>query len=77
MIDKTEIQNKIVTEEDYIRSPKFGNSINKFTQNPKHSEGIDNASIARLLMITEEEVEKIYQEAVQMLKEDMVSENEQ
>jgi len=72
MIDKTEIQHKIATEEDYIRCPKMDNSLNKFTA--KNSEGVENSAIARLLMLTEEEVEKIYKEAVQMLKEDMVDE---
>lgn len=72
MIDKTEIQRKIATEEDYIRCPKFTNSLNKFTL--KNSEGVENSTIARLLMLTEEEVEKIYLEAVQMLRDDMVDE---
>jgi hypothetical protein len=69
MIDKTEIQHRIATEEDYIRCPKCGNSLSKFTL--KNSEGVENSIIARLLMVTEEEVEKIYQEAVQMLRDDM------
>lgn len=70
MIDKTEILRKIATEEDYIRCPKFGNSLNKFIN--KNSEGTDNETIARFLMTSEEEVENIYQEAVQMLREDMI-----
>lgn len=70
MIDKAEIQLRIATEEDYIRCPKFGNSLSKFTT--KNSEGIENSTIARLLMMTEEEVERVYQEAVQMLRDDML-----
>ena len=70
MIDKAEIQLKIATEEDYIRCPKLDNSLNKFTAHK--SEGVDNATIARLLMMSEEEVEKVYQEAVQMLRDDML-----
>lgn len=70
MIDKAEIQHRIATEEDYIRCPKFGNSLSKFTA--KNSEGIENSIIARLLMMSEEEVEKTYQEAVQMLRDDML-----
>lgn len=72
MIDKAEIQRRIATEEDYIRCPKFGNSLNKFTL--KNSEGVENSTIARLLMMPEEEVEKIYQDAIKMLREDMVDE---
>lgn len=70
MIDKAEIQRRIATEEDYVRCPKFGNSLSKFTT--KNSEGIENSTIARLLMMSEEEVEKVYQEAVQMLRDDML-----
>jgi predicted CopG family antitoxin len=71
-VEKNEILEKILHEEDYIRCPKFSNSINKFTE--KNSEGAENATIARLLMMTEEEVERVYQEAVQMLREEMEDE---
>jgi hypothetical protein len=70
MIDKTEIQHRIATEEDYIRCPKFDNSLNKFIA--ENSDGTENSIIARLLMMTEEEVEKTYREAVQMLRDDML-----
>lgn len=69
MVDKSEMLKKIAEDEDYIRCPKFSNSLNKFTQ--KNSEGVENSTIARLLMMTEEEVEKTYQEAVAMLREQM------
>ncbi len=69
MVDKSEMLKKIAEDEDYVRCPKFSNSLNKFTQ--KNSEGVENSTIARLLMMTEEEVEKTYQEAVQMLRESM------
>jgi len=68
-VEKSEMLKRIVDDEDYIRCPKFSNSLNKFTQ--KNSEGIENSTIARLLMMTEEEVEKAYQEAVKMLREQM------
>jgi hypothetical protein len=73
MIDKNEMLKKILEDEDYIRCPKFSNSINKFTA--KNSEGVENSTIARLLMMTEEEVEQKYLEAVNMLREDMLDEN--
>lgn len=60
---------KILEDDDYVRCPKFSNSLNKFTQ--KNSEGVENSTIARLLMMSEEEVEKIYQEAVAVLREAM------
>jgi hypothetical protein len=70
-MDKAEILKKILEEEDYIRCPKFSNSITKFTEKNETSE---NPTIARLLMLSEEEVERIYQEAIQTLREDMEDE---
>lgn len=72
-MEKNEIQQRIQEEEDYIRAPKFSNSLAKFTA--RNSEGVENATIARLLMISEEEVERLYQEAVGFLREDMVDED--
>lgn len=69
-MDKNDIVKRIQEEEDYIRCPKCSNSLGKFIS--KNSDGVKNATIAKLLMLTEEEVENIYQEIVQMLREDMV-----
>lgn len=71
-MERNEILKKILEEEDYIRCPKFSNSMNKFTEKNESSE---NPTIARLLMMSEEEVERVYQEAVQMLREDMEDED--
>ena len=68
-VEKSEMLKKILDDEDYIRCPKFSNSLNKFTQ--KNSEGVENSTIARLLMMTEEEVEAKYQEAVARIREEM------
>lgn len=68
-VEKSEMLKKILDDDDYIRCPKFSNSLNKFTQ--KNSEGVENSTIARLLMMPEEEVEKTYLEAVEMLREAM------
>lgn len=68
-MDKEEIIKKVREEEDYIRSPKDSNSLVKFLA--KNSEGVENSTIARLLMTSEEEVNKIYQEAVVALREDL------
>lgn len=68
-MEKNEILKKILEEEDYIRCPKFSNSLNKFTE--KNDGGVENSTIARLLMMTEEEVERVYQEAIQKLRDDM------
>lgn len=73
MIDKTEIKKKIEEDEDYIRSPKNDNSLQKFLN--KSVDDVEDSTIARFLMLTEEEVEKIYQEAIQMLRKDMVADD--
>ena len=66
MVDKSELHRRIKEEIDYVRCPKCGNSLAKFLS--KNSEGVENHAIARLLMISEEEVEKIYNDAVRMLR---------
>ena len=71
-MEKNEILKKILEEEDYIRCPKFSNSLNRFTE--KNDGGVENSTIARLLMMTEEEVERVYQEAIEQLREDMEDE---
>lgn len=71
-MDKDDLQKRIREDEDYIRCPKFSNSLSKFVL--KNSEGVDDAAIARLLMISEEEVEKVYQEAVEFIKKEMSDE---
>ena len=68
-VEKSEMLKRILEDDDYVRCPKFSNSLNKFTQ--KNSEGVENSTIARLLMMTEEEVEAKYQEAIAMIREEM------
>lgn len=65
-MDKPEIIKKIAEEEDYIRCPKMGNSLMKFMS--KNPDGVDTAVIARMLLMTEEEVEAIYQESITQLR---------
>jgi hypothetical protein len=57
---------KILNEEDYINCPKYRNSI-KHTIN-KFPDGIDSHLIAKYLMISEEEVEENYKDAIEKLK---------
>lgn len=63
------MQKKIREIEDLIHAPKCQNSLNKFlakTENP-----LENSTIARLLLISEEEVEKIHQESIAQLRKEM------
>jgi len=65
-MDKIEIVKKIVEEEDYIRCPKMSNSLSKFMS--KNPDGVENTVIARVLLMTEEEIEAIYQESIAQLR---------
>lgn len=69
-MDREDVSKRIFEEEDYIRCPKFNNSLAKFLA--KNSEGVENSAIARLLMLPEDKVEELYQEAVQKLRAEMV-----
>jgi hypothetical protein len=69
-MDRDDVSKRIFEEEDYIRCPKFNNSLAKFVA--KNSEGVENSVIARLLMVDEEKVEALYNEAIQKLRKEMV-----
>lgn len=71
-MDKDELLKRVMEEEDYVRCPKCSNSLTKFLA--KNSEGIDDSAIARLLMITEEKVKEIYEQAVKKLRKEMKDE---
>lgn len=62
----TEKKRKIYEENDYIDHPKYKNSIKKLIE--KYPDGVEDQVIAKVLNITEEEVEEIYQSAVEKLK---------
>ena len=68
-VEKSEMQKKIREVEDLIHAPKCQNSLSRFlakTENP-----LENSTIARLLLIPEEEVQAIYEESVAILREEM------
>lgn len=68
-MNKDDIKKRIQTEEDYIRYPRFQNSLAKFIS--KNENGVSDSLIAKVLMITEDRVKKIYQEALSFLKKEM------
>lgn len=69
-MDKNDQIKRILEDEDYIKCAKFCNSMAKYVD--RYSEGVENNIIAKLLSMSEEEVEKIYQESVEILRKDMV-----
>jgi len=72
-MNRLELIKRILQEEDYIRCPKFNNSLNKFLS--RNLNEVENSTIARLLMMSEDEVEKIYEEAIVKLRELMLKSN--
>lgn len=68
-LTKEDLKVKVLEEKDFIKCPKFNNSLNKYLA--KAPEVVEDKAIGRLLMIEPEEVEKIYQEAVEKIKEDI------
>lgn len=62
----------IKSDKDFIYSKRFDNSLSKLLE--KYPEGVPNKVIAQVLLITEEEVEKIVEEAVLSLRKSMVVE---
>ena len=64
-----EKKHRILTEEDYIDYPKFKNSLKKLIE--KYPGGVDNETIAKALMMSEEEVEATYNSAIEKIKDDL------
>ena len=72
-MEKDELKKKILEEEDFIRAPKHQNSLNKFVA--KNDKLLQNEAIGRLLLISPEEVEEIYQQSILELRKDMLHED--
>lgn len=71
IVERSEMEKKVREEEDFIHSPKFGNSMKKYLakmENPP-----ENTTIGRLLLLSEEEVERLYQESVVILREKILN----
>ncbi len=69
MIDEKKL--KLTQEEDYIDCPKFNNSIRQLID--KNPDGIDDETIAKVLNMSVDEVEKAYQNAINKLKKSLES----
>lgn len=64
-----EKKHKILNDEDFIDYPKFKNSLSKLIE--KYPDGVDTETIAKVLNMTEEEVEETYQNAILKLKNNL------
>jgi hypothetical protein len=68
-VDRNEMIKKIMELEDFIHSPKHQNSLNKLlakTENP-----LENTAIARILLLSEEQVVILFEESVEKLRKEM------
>jgi hypothetical protein len=68
------MQAKIRTVEDFIHSPKHKNSLENFLA--KNENFLENGTIGRLLMMSPDEVEAIYQESIKEFKKEMNQDGE-
>lgn len=65
-IDKAIAKERIQNEEDFIFSQKYGYSLKRMmAQNP---DGLDNEKIAKVLLMTPEEVEEEFLMAIAKIK---------
>lgn len=64
-----EKKHKILSEDDYIDSPKFKNSLKKLLE--KFPDGVDDTTIASILNITEQEVQDKYKSAILKIKKQL------
>ena len=68
-MDKSDFKKKVETEEDFIKSRKYSNSLKKLLENNLNP--LKDPTIARSLVLTEEELKILYQEAVELLRKEM------
>lgn len=61
-----EKKHRILEEEDYIDSSKFKHSLKELLE--KNPDGVDDETIAKVLNMSVEDVEKTYQSAIKKLK---------
>ena len=61
-----EKKKRINTEEDFIDYPKFKNSVKKLIE--KYPDGVEDETIAKVLLMTEEEVNEIYLDSIEKIK---------
>jgi len=64
--EKKTPKERVESEEDYIYCPHSKNSLKVLVQ--KNPEGVSNERIAKVLMMTEEEVEETYESALEKIK---------
>ena len=72
-INKT-AKERILEEIDFCYCPRLSNSITNLVE--KNPDGVDNERIAKVLLTTEEEVEKIFESALVKLRKSLGIKND-
>lgn len=67
MKDKKMLKKKIMEDKDFIYCPRLGNSLSKLIE--KYPDGVDNERIQKILLLSEKEVNDIYESAIKKLKD--------
>lgn len=68
-MENNHLSKKVHEDEDYIKHSKSHDSLKRFlTQYP---DGVDDLMISRLLLMTEDQVKELYDQAVQLLREEL------
>lgn len=69
MSDKNKVKKKIESDPDFIYCPRLSNSLKIFME--KYPDGVDNAKISKLLLMDEQEVEQIFNQALEKIRKNM------
>jgi len=64
--DKDSLRKRILEEEDFIYCPRLGNSLERLID--KNPSGVENERIEKVLLMSQEEVEKWYNSAIDKLR---------
>lgn len=66
-MEQNETQEQILNNENFIKSNKYHNSLSNFLiENP---DGVEDSVIAKVLLMSEDEVKEVYAQAVVKLRE--------
>jgi len=71
MADKERLLHRIRTEEDFVNSPRHGNSLKRVADD--NPDGIEDHQAAKMLCCTEKEVKEMYGSAVEMIRSKIAS----
>lgn len=64
---KEDIRELILHDEDFIHCPRLGNSLKKLID--KNPDGVEDDRIAKVLLMSEDEVKGIFAKALQKLRD--------